>query len=1611
MSDQGIFGGRYQVLNRLGGGGASQVYRVRDLEAGGVLALKLFLGLNPPPDEVARFHREFRLLARLSHPHIVSVAETGEHEGSPYFTMELLSGETLAQHLGRADDTLCQALRGDPALLREVLAQICGALGYVHGQGLVHRDLKPANIMVTPGHAVPHVTVLDLGTARFRGRDEVRTTRVGTMLGTVQYMSPEQIRGVALDGRADLYSLGVVLYELLCGKRPFDGDGPATVAVQHLRELPVPPRVHSLEVPHDLQLMTLRLLEKEPTRRYRTAEDLVLDLRDPDGPDVGQPPELERPVLLLHPRFSGRRDEMASARSALADLGRGIGGFLAVSGPPGIGKSRFVEELSGDARSQGMRVFSSACFSDRTFSLLPVVEGIRDGAVSLGGLGNWVDEESRSVLARVFVELAPDSVPDTAPSPFRQADQVDIFRRVLGLLESLAKAGPIVFCLEDVQWADRATHAFLGLLANRLAQLPLLLIVTHRPIEAPDEGAPWRQRAVLLPLPPLGPESTAETVASMLGTVDVPDDLAAQVHGISGGNPLFIGEAVETLVDRDAIVWKKERWVYRGTSGPLPERLEWLIQERVGGLPPGSRSILNFAAVLARPASFDLLAQASGLSEAELYDRLSDLVGRDLLSRDGVDRYSLVHALVSEAIRNSMSASEARAVHRHVAESLSRGQHGVLSGPPGEVAHHFLRAGERSRAVPFLVSAGDASLAAYAHTEAREAYEQALRIVEGQEGDAFGGAAFSRGLACSYVEVLVRTGDLEAAVARARQALSRDGHTPLQRARLTRNLGIGLMRAGRYGESLAALRESLEVSRAAGSDREIIASRFQLANLCWLTGRMSDATEHVADAAEACEAVGDALYRAGGTYLLAHDHLTNSRLKEAETGFGNALEAFVELGDSRYVNACRMSLQEVYTYQGRLETAEALLDSAVEAYRSQGLSGVAGCELDLGYVRFLSGNREGARTCYNSACRQLDASTNRRKLALAHVRMSELALAEGDASEALAHAVKAGDVGSSDAIRVSQVQRALGKAQATAGRRKAAEKAFRAAVEAVRGRPGVHLALALLDAGAFHTSAGSLQLAEDCLGRAVGMLEAMGAHQFLQVARVAWEELMDAKECQAGEPSPEPETVATPSPRRGAGFEAADLLDRAADRLLDVTDAERGLILAVRHGIPRLQTASSRNLDERNVEDISRSIVQQAIDSNGLVETLDAPNDPRFQESKSILDYGIRSVLCAPLRSSEGTVIGVAYADHRGVDFYSGAQTTFFSAFAEFVGVALEGLLKCRELQESYERLAVGRSRLGDLVGSSQAMQGLYDLIERLADTDITVLLQGETGTGKGLIARTIHDRSVRSSGPFLDQNCGALPRDLLESELFGHRKGAFTSSTADRQGLFEAAAGGTVFLDEIGDAPQEVQVRLLHVLEEGTVKRVGENHSRKVDIRVVAAANRDLEHEVESGRFRKDLFYRLNAIPVTVPPLRDRADDIPLLADHFLGLFQRTSGKSVEGFGSEVVRAFSRYSWPGNLRELENEVRRGLVLADPGGRIGLEHLSEHLVTTVGPGLGAHAEGPLKAAVEAFEAEAIRSALQRNAGNVTRTAERLGISRVGLQRKMRKYGLRSQQFR
>ncbi|EDM73755.1 transcriptional regulator, NifA subfamily, Fis Family, partial [Plesiocystis pacifica SIR-1] len=506
------------------------------------------------------------------------------------------------------------------------------------------------------------------------------------------------------------------------------------------------------------------------------------------------------------------------------------------------------------------------------------------------------------------------------------------------------------------------------------------------------------------------------------------------------------------------------------------------------------------------------------------------------------------------------------------------------------------------------------------------------------------------------------------------------------------------------------------------------------------------------------------------------------------------------------------------------------------------------------------------------------------------------------------------------------------------------------------------------------------------------------------------------------------------------------LLEQIVEAMMELTDAERGVV-CVGRGPARMEVAremawegpqkgEQASAGEGSSVGFSRSVIEQVLASGEPVLSVDAASDDRFDGSRSISHLNLRSVLAVPL-IFRGERLGAAYVDHRlRRGNFDAEDLAHMEDFADLAALAVAQARALAEVREQAATLERQRSELTELlasreaevvnlrevvrsaperreyrgmVGSSKAMQRVFRLIDRLASSEVPVVIYGESGTGKELVARAIHDAGIRAGEAFIAENCGAIPETLLESVLFGHARGAFTGAQGTRPGLFEAANGGTIFLDEIGETSAAMQTKLLRVLQEGEVRRLGENRSRKVDVRVIAASNRDLEAMVAAGTFRQDLYYRINVVKLELPALRERREDIPALIEHFLvrhgERVRARRGEAADGelplqVTASALRKLSAYPWPGNVRELENEVQRWLALCED--KVVVEDLSAAIEGSA-VGVDDPDDLELRPRIERLERELIDRAMKRTNNNQTQAAKLLGLSRYGLQKKLKRF--------
>ncbi len=505
------------------------------------------------------------------------------------------------------------------------------------------------------------------------------------------------------------------------------------------------------------------------------------------------------------------------------------------------------------------------------------------------------------------------------------------------------------------------------------------------------------------------------------------------------------------------------------------------------------------------------------------------------------------------------------------------------------------------------------------------------------------------------------------------------------------------------------------------------------------------------------------------------------------------------------------------------------------------------------------------------------------------------------------------------------------------------------------------------------------------------------------------------------------------------------LLPRILDAAVEITDADVGfLFLVTLHGLDFRSARDKRGNNIESPEDrISRSIAREAVESGRPVVTEDASGDARFAGGRSVTQMRLGSVLCVPLKVPDGP-LGAIYLENSGVtDHFRVQDIPYVTAFGEFAALTLATARHLAAISKREEQLKQSRERIGRLnarlktllrrqsrelagvradldesrqelglrydfhaiVGESPAMRRVLALVDRVIESELAIFVSGESGTGKELIARAVHYNGSRCEQRFVTVNCAAIPPDLIEAELFGREAGAYTGADETVPGLFERAHLGTLFLDEIGDMPLETQGKLLRVLENGELRRLGGTETIQVDVRTVAASNRDLKELARAGGFREDLYYRLAGVTCLLPPLRDRSEDIPALYDHFLDLFCAEQDLDRPDTSPEVIDRMQAYPWPGNVRELRNEIQR--LLAFQRGKISPDLLSLPVYSgdpEAAPPVHLP-DGGIKELVENLEKRVLLDTMRRVDGNKTRGAALLGLSRLGLRKKLERYGL------
>jgi Nif-specific regulatory protein len=1699
------------------------IYRIR-LGAGperGALALKV--ALHPgSAEDLVRFRHEVRLLAEVRHPNVVEVHDFGVLPGDfPFLTMELLAPRPLAELLAA----------GDWEGFYDLAIQAAAGLAHIHRHGIVHLDIKPANLGLVPDEARRglRLKILDFGLAQNARGPLDRAIR-----GTLAYAAPEILLQDSYDHRADLYSLGMTLFELATGVLPSAGDDLKAIRFHLEAELPDPSALRP-DMPPALVAIIRRLLERDPQRRFPSAGRLLVELARAAGREIDSAQLALGEGTVLASTLIGREEFLARLREELRRAAAGEGGVVVVEGGEGIGKSRLLREFRLLAAIEGGTVAQGRALADRPQPLRAVVEAFRHLGVDLSGLKTSAGSGDESERYRLFREIAAQ------------------------LVRLAQRASPLVVVIEDGHLAGRETQELLCFFAVELRRHPVLLVASRRPPAEARDGEvdllDTTPEITFLHLPPLGRKATEQLVDACLGTQELLPALYDWVYERSGGRPAAIQRLVRYLVDERVLRFRSGEWkpslqalqVLASRTGTLEE----LDRQRLAHLPAPERRALDAAAVIGEPFLLKTLADLLGQTAEDTYAQLANLVAPAILERVHEAAgavYWFADPKLRDALYGELDPAVAKAFHLALGELLEKRIEAGQTHLVATVAEHFWRSTERVRSLPYLLAGAEAARAVHGHTEAAVLYGRAAEVAN-EAGDRF---AYARARA-SQADALVAAGsypralrmyrellaevanlgrraedrrfraslwlragrvhgrlaerdaeleafekgleqlaglddpeleidllhgkawaqknaaDERAAFETAREALRRASRHGFhrQRASLLNSLGMIFFARGDLRRAERLVRRGLRAAELAGEDRLRGKLRNNLGNILWRRGEAETALALFRDNLGFCERINDlwgqltALNNLGilessrGNFKAAREPLLRgleierrigareaealARLSlgqveeilgdwtRAERHYERVLKLLADTPEHPDRVAAQLQLASLARKRGAWGDAERLgLAALASAERIGDHDLEAQCHLQLGLVEKDREHWDAARSRLERAL-ALAGGGAREGRARIQTSLADLLLRRGDraGAQALVGEVRATVESAGDRFGLGKLLSVEGRLAIDQGQFEEAEKLFAQGVRQLEEVEAPYeYARSLYEWGVrtLHPD-----LAVERLDRALIAFERLGASSEVDKCRGVIEHVRERHRLELSRRAPVGlyEVVKVIN----SSLDLDEVLDKTMDLVLERLRAERGMIVFANNLTGELEVVNDRNLGADPALEgrrLSETVVRRVIEKREPVLTVDAQTDARFAGAESITASHILSILCVPLAIRD-RLVGAIYIDHcRSRHLFAEKDLQFLAAFADQAAIAIENARlygeistsrqKLKEENEVLRREMLSNRHLGSIVGKSRAIQELRSAIERISSSSSTVLIRGESGTGKGLVARILHSVSSRRDGPFINFNCAALPETLVESELFGHEKGAFTGAMAQKPGRFELAHRGTIFLDEIGKVSRAVQSKLLRVVEDKEFERVGGTKTLKVDVRIMAATNLDLEDAIVRGEFREDLYYRLNIIPIVLPPLRERREDIPFLVQHFLEKITKDLGIATKDVAQDALDLLVGYRWPGNVRELEASIHRALVLTAsdvlrardfPWINPQLQTAAVATVAATGGAvpLATLANGGYQEILDNLDRRLIAEALEQTGGRIREAARVLSIARNTLKAKMRKFGL------
>ncbi len=1589
---------RYKILAKLGSGGSGTVYKVLDTFSQNEVALKV---LKVHSEELKE---EFSILKELKHPYVCNVFDYGFSESESFFTMELLKNKSL--------DFSKEIENGISVALK-----IAQGLHYIHSNGVTHFDLKPENILFD---SKANPKILDFG---FSSKDSVKAKQ-----GSIFSVAPEILQDQEVDQKADLYSFGCLLFKMLTKVNVFEGKA-TEVLKSHISKKPKNPQEINPKISDSLANLVLQLLEKNPNQRLQSSSDLVYRLAKflPKNPEF----------VTGESKIWGRKKELKILTNSILDL-REIT-TVNIFGLKGVGKIKLFEEAKQQAQTQDkIQSFENPTFESLNFLVhdkqtpqneINAFFKIKEFLVKLESKIIFHFTQNPDEKTQKFLDFLERTTPKLkllvcfeTPQKFKKMDLAFELKN-LSLEEHTQQICEILYTFpERIQ---NFTESLFKITVGNPSQNRLLIEIffQNEILKVSEIGLefdykkfdnfdfkPFLQETNLLLWESLNEFEKETFTLACLWELEF-DRKTLELLALAFSKN-FNRISLQSLVSKRIFIYENGRF-------------------RIG-----NQGLKKFVLVKLKDSKNDKLADFA----KENFPKEPKFEALHLANSKGSKRKFEVSYSAAKKMSDEKNFELAETFYRQ-ALSLEKF---VTNNFKEEFAEFLLGLGKNKEAIEILkdepnsFSKGLAFQREGNYEEAKKVFKNLLKKKPSLKSVA----------SLAQIEIyLSNFAEAEKTCESYLDFNSKDPEIPT----VFSLAGEVKFYQRKFEEAEKYFYQSLKLAKNFGNKLKVALVSNSLGSLNDLLGNFEKAEKFYKNSEQIFLEIGDLahlplvynnlgeLYRKQSKWELSENfHLKSLELKKqmdnrremafsftnlgvlfyfkndlqtAIDYFKEALEIQEELSDKNQSANLLSNIAEVYFLKSEFAKSKDFFEKAIELKTEiKNYAEVGEAYFFIGEIEQKLENSNQSKDAFFHALQFYNKAENREKHSEIYLKLSEIYKESGKIHEAESFVAQGIEIAKKQNqekqlvdLLIQQAKFLLEQNQIQECRKFLESKILDYDKKTVLKVQFLALLYQLEKSKG--SSLKALRLKNECVKIDKSILSSLN----FDAKSIAKENNKPTKQVKMNLSSERLKILFEVSQKINSILDLDQLLSEILNLLVVTLGAEQGLVIMTDKN-NQLETKASWQLTEED-RDFSSTVVKESIEK---VKTIFCPNiheDFRFNQVESIANFQSLSLICTPLYSKGEKVIGSLYVDSRDFEhIFTEEDVEFLKAFANLAVIALENSKQHSNLlteNKTLKQEVTSSYKFNKIIGKSPKMAEIFQLLESIISTPVTVLIEGESGTGKELVAKAIHyNDPIRNKFPFVAVNCGALPESILESELFGHTKGSFTGAIRDKEGLFEHANNGTIFLDEIGEMSQLMQVKLLRVLQEREITKVGDSRPIKIDVRFVCATNKNLEEEVNKGNFREDLFYRINVIKIKTPSLSERIDDIPLLAEHFLKIFiKKMNKKNIKKISEPVIDALTYHSWKGNVRELENIIERAVVLCNED-EIEIKHLPEKLrkLSSMPDSVALQENtGDLRTLVSKFEKNLMIHYLNRADWNIEKASKLSGLPKRTFQRKKKDY--------